>query len=110
FGSEFLDNIAHQMVAPLQSIEMHCRNIIQGRVQGVAGIQRLREVVGHTRMLSELARRMRFLHELVTGKQIRTEKLEFEQIVTVWIDAFNNYLPIVREKNLDIDIDTKTMN
>lgn len=110
FGSEFLDNLAHQMVAPLQSIEMHCANIVDGLVESEDVAKRLKEVAGHARILVELARRMRFLHELVSGKVIDTEKLEFEKIVTTWIDGFNNYLPITRTNGMDVDIQHQVMN
>lgn len=105
FGTEFLDNVAHQMVAPLQSIEMHCTNILNGDVPADRHNARLKEVIGHTKILCELARRMRFLHELVTGKVIDTELLDFRQVVTAWIDGFNNYLPATQGRGIDVDID-----
>ncbi len=110
FGSEFLDNVAHQMVAPLQSIEMHCKNIIDGVVLPDKRDMRLREVMGHARMLTELARRMRFLHELVSGKIIDVENLEFSAIVSIWIEGFNNYLPAAQNRKIDCDIDHQGMN
>lgn len=110
FGSEFLDNVAHQMVAPLQSIQMNCQNIIDGLVPQEEHTTRLKEVVGHSKILADLARRMRFLHELVSGKTIDTERLRFRDITTAWIDSFNNYLPAMREMNVEVDIHHKKMN
>lgn len=110
FGSEFLDNIAHQMVAPLQSIEMHCQNIIDDIVHPEERATRLREVVGHAKILADLARRMRFLHELVSGKEIEAERLAFRDLTTAWIDGFNNYLPSLRARNVEADIHHPKMN
>jgi signal transduction histidine kinase len=53
---------------------------------------------------------MRFLHELVAGKVIQTERMEFKRIVTAWIDCFNNYIPLTDPRNIKVEIDTKTMN
>lgn len=110
FGSEFLDNVAHQMVAPLQSIEMHCQNIIDDIVPPEERVTRLKEVVGHAKILAEFARRMRFLHELVSGKKIEAERLTFSEVTTAWIDGFNNYLPSLRAKNVEADIHHPKMN
>lgn len=71
---------------------------------------RLREVVGHAKILADFARRMRFLHELVSGKKIDAERLAFEDVTTAWIDGFNNYLPSMREKNVDVNIGHPKMN
>jgi len=110
FGTEFLDNIAHQMVAPLQSIELNCNNILNGNVPQDKIELRLREVIGHANILVELARRMRFLHELVTGKVVNTERLEFPQVVSSWIAGFNNYLSAIEATGMSADIKHEEMN
>lgn len=110
FGTEFLDNLAHQMVAPLQSIERHCSNIVKGRVQGDEITLRLEEVIGHAKILSELARRMRFLQQLVDGDKIGYEQLPFSNITSIWIDGFNNYLPLYTERGIYVAIDSDKMN
>jgi signal transduction histidine kinase len=110
FGSEFLDNVAHQMVAPLQAIQMNCQNIIDGIVPKTELETRLKEVVGHSKILADFARRMRFLHELVSGKTIDAERMSFKDMVTAWIDGHNNYLPTMRILNVEADIHHKKMN
>jgi signal transduction histidine kinase len=98
------------MVAPLQSIASHCSNIVQGIVPEERRQMRLEEVIGHARILCELAQRMRFLHELVSGKSIGSETLEFKNITTTWIDCFNNYLSISRFTRESVKIDKYKMN
>ena len=110
FGTEFLDNLAHQMVAPLQSIERQCSNIVKGYVSEDEIGVRLKEVIGHTKILTELARRMRFLNQLVEGSLAGPEQLSFESVSTIWIDGFNNYLPFFKDRDIEVDIDHSKMN
>jgi two-component system sensor histidine kinase BaeS len=110
FGTEFLDNVAHQMVAPLQSVLMHCQNIASGAVEAGTANRRLKEVIGHTNVLIDLAHRLRFLNDLVTGKKLNGETLPFASIVSVWIEGFNNYLPLIQERNFTSDIQHPRMN
>jgi len=110
FGTEFLDNLAHQMVAPLQAIERQCSNILEGYISGDDVNKRLKEVIGHTKILTELARRMRFLHQLVDGSLVGPEQLTFETVTKQWIDGFNNYLPFLQDRGITTDIDCDNMN
>jgi two-component system, OmpR family, phosphate regulon sensor histidine kinase PhoR len=110
FGSEFLDNLAHQMIAPLQSIEMNCKNLLTGIVPEEKRKQRLGEVIGHARVLGELAQKLRFLHELISGAEVRGEHIPFKKVSTIWIDGFNNYLPQSTATRIFVDIDHEHMN
>ena len=114
FGTEFLDNMAHQMVAPLQSIVMHCTSLVKGQIPEGKRDQRLREVIGHAEVLTDMARRLRFLHELVSGAEIGADKwqerVSFHQITSYWIDGFNNYLPQSVATKIGADIDHPHMN
>lgn len=112
FDAAFLDNLAHQLVAPLQCIENHCQNILEDKVPPDKIKMRLKEVVGHARITVALAQRMRFLHELVSqgSAHEQLEILAFDKIVSKWIDGFNNYLPVLKAKNINVEIHHPEMN
>ena len=105
FDSAFLDNLAHQLVAPLQSIESHCTNIYDGIVSGEKARRRLKEVIGHTKIISSMANRMRYLHQLTYGvyRPENVVTMQFEKLVTKLIDCHNNYLPLAEQKGITIE-------
>lgn len=110
----FLDNLAHQLIAPLQTIQGHCLNIIEGVVPREDHNKKLKEVVGHIKILIEMARRVRFLHELLAATSSSSAPaialVPFSEIVTQFIDSFNNYNYLLLEKGIKVDIDTRHMN
>lgn len=112
YDAAFLDNLAHQLVAPLQSVVMHCQMIIDDEVPQDKIKLRLKEVVGHAKMISDLALRMRFLHDLVWRSEdiVYVGRVEFNRITSQFIAVFNNYLHILSEKIIHVDIDYENMN
>jgi len=110
----FLDNVAHQLIAPLQTVQAHCENIYEGYLSDEESKKRLKEVIGHLRMAIQLAQRVRFLYELVSDegdhKQRPTEVVPFSSVVTQFIDGYNNYLLMFRERGVQCDIDADSMN
>lgn len=112
FDSAFLDNLAHQLIAPLQCVENHCKNFLGGSIPESKIQTRFNEVVGHVRVMTALVGQMRHLHKLVGGGNAvsKLEVVPFEAVVTKMIDCYNNYQPLLKARRIEVDIDHPTMN
>lgn len=111
---EFIENVAHQLITPLQSIRKHCKNVETERVTGEVAKKRLREVVGHVDMTILLVRRLEFLRKLIDPKSLdfkdKLGLVPFSAVVHQFIAGYNNYLLAFNHKNVKIEIAANDMN
>jgi signal transduction histidine kinase len=107
---EYLQNVSHQLVAPLNAIKWHIENLTQGRI-GVERAQKvLRSIYSQATIAVHLAKNFVFMSSLEADHTLAAlrEALEPVTLEKLAVNLADDFQPLGWSKGIHIEVDTQS--
>lgn len=105
---EYLQNVSHQLVAPLNAIKWHIENITQARI-GVDRAQKvLRSIYSQATLAVHLAKNFKLMSNLNADHSLRTlkEPLQEVNLCNLLINLADDFQPLAWDQEIQIEVET----
>ena len=103
---EYMQNVAHQLVAPLNAIKWHIENLTEGRIGYDRAQKVLRSVYSQATIAVHLAKNFNLMSNLEADHKLSAlkEPLEEVEIVRLLVNLANDFQPLAWDKNVNIKV------
>jgi signal transduction histidine kinase len=104
---EYLQNVSHQLVAPLNAIKWHIENITEGRISIERAKTVLKSVYSQATIAVHLAKNFNLMSNLETDHALTKlkEPLENIDLHLLMVNLANDFQPLAWDKSIDIIVD-----
>lgn len=109
---EYLQNVSHQLVAPLNAIKWHIENLTAGRVKSTERIQKvLRSIYSQATIAVHLAKNFALMSNLETDHELSAlkEPLQPVNLCQLLVNLADDFQPLGWDKELQIRVDSQSM-
>jgi len=105
--AEYLQNISHQLVAPLNAIKWHIENLMEGRVSVERARKALRSVYSQATIAVHLAKNFNLMSNLEADHALSKlkEPLQKVELKRLLINLANDFQPMAWDRNISIIVD-----
>ena len=106
---QYLQNVSHQLVAPLNAIKWHIENLTEARI----GIERakkvLRSIYSQATLLVHLAKNFNLMSNLETEHTLAAlkEPLQEVELCRQMINLADDFQPLAWDKDVQISVETE---
>jgi len=103
----YLQNVAHQLVAPLNAIKCHIENLTSGRIRSSERIQKvLRTIYSQATISVHLAKNFALMSNLETDQTLaaQREPLEKVDLKRLMVNLADDFQPLGWDKNVHISV------
>ncbi len=106
---EYLQNVSHQLVAPLNAIKWHIENLTSSRIGLDRAKKVLRSIYSQATIAVHLAKNFVFMSNLEADHSLSAlrEPLELVQLDRLLVNLADDFQPLGWNKEIDIHVDTK---
>jgi signal transduction histidine kinase len=107
---EYLQNVSHQLVAPLNAIKWHIENLTSGRIGVERAEKVLRSIYSQSTIAVHLAKNFALMSNLEADHSLKAlrEPLQPVRILSLLINLADDFQPLGWDKNLTIFIPDET--
>src|SRR6266850_3087988 len=107
---EYLQNVSHQLVAPLHAIKWHIENLSSGRVGVERGKKVLRSIYSQSTIAVHLAKNFSFMSNLDAYHKLSSlrEPLEEVELFRLLINLADDFQPLGWDRELQISVKNGT--
>jgi signal transduction histidine kinase len=105
--SEYLQNVSHQLVAPLNAIKWHIENLNEGRIKSIERIQKvLRSVYSQATLAVHLAKNFNLMSNLEADHALTKlkEPLQEIQLCPLLINLADDFQPLAWDRGIEITV------
>jgi|SRR5690348_9529340 len=108
---EYLQNVSHQLVAPLNAIKWHIENLTQGRLSVDRGKKVLRSVYSQATLAVHLAKNFALMSNLESDHTLSTlrEPLQAVNLLRLVINLADDFQPLGWDKGLQITVEDEPL-
>jgi two-component system sensor histidine kinase SenX3 len=109
---EYLQNVSHQLVAPLNAIKWHIENITQARVSIERGKKVLRSIYSQATVAVHLAKNFALMSNLEADHSLTAlrEPLQAVNLCQLLVNLADNFQPQGWDKEIDISVENPTLD
>jgi signal transduction histidine kinase len=110
---EYLQNVSHQLVAPLHAIKWHIENLTHGRVSGAERAKKvLRSIYSQATIAVHLAKNFVFMSNLEADHSLKSlrEPLEPIELDRLLVNLADDFQPLGWNNNLQIHVDVPSFD
>lgn len=107
--TEYLQNVSHQLVAPLNAIKWHIENLTAGRLTNIErGKKVLRSVYSQSTIAVHLAKNFALMSNLEQDHALNAlkEPLQPVSLCRLTVNLADDFQPLGWEKNIQISVDS----
>lgn len=106
---EYLQNVSHQLVAPLNAIKWHIENLRASRMDVERATKVLRSIYSQSTIAVHLAKNFALMSNLEADHALAamTEPLQSMSLCSLLINLSDDFQPLGWDKGLQIGVDTK---
>lgn len=106
---EYLQNVSHQIVAPLNAMKWHIENLTSARVGYERGVKVLRSIYSQATLAVHLAKNFKLMSNLGTDHLLSSlrEKLQEVPLCPLLINLSDDFQPLAWYDNIQIGVDTR---
>lgn len=106
---EYLQNVSHQIVAPLNAMKWHIENLTQARVSYERGVKVLRSVYSQATLAVHLAKNFRLMSNLGKDHSLASlkEPLSFINLCKLLINLSDDFQPLAWDDEVQIGVKTE---
>ena len=107
---EYLQNVSHQLVAPLHAIKWHIENLASGRVGVERGKKVLRSIYSQSTIAVHLAKNFALMSNLDADHELSAlrEPLEEVELYRLLINLADDFQPLGWDRDLQISVKNGT--
>ena len=108
---EYMQNVSHQLVAPLNAIKWHIENLTEGRI-GVERAQKvLRSIYSQSTIAVHLAKNFALMSNLEADHKLSAlrEPLQRVSLCALMVNLADDFQPFGWEKNLQIKVENEPL-
>ena len=104
---EYLQNVSHQLVAPLNAIKWHIENLTEARVSIERAKKVLRSIYSQATIAVHLAKNFNLMSNLEADHALTKlkEPLRDVDLKYLLINLANDFQPLAWDKNINIEVD-----
>ncbi|MFA6548673.1 MAG: HAMP domain-containing sensor histidine kinase [Candidatus Margulisiibacteriota bacterium] len=104
---EYLQNVSHQLVAPLNAIKWHIENLTEGRIGYERGVKVLRSIYSQASIAVHLAKNFSLMSNLEGEHALSSlkEPLEEVNLHRLLINLSNDFQPLAWDQKIDIKVE-----
>ncbi len=104
---EYLQNVAHQLVAPLNAIKWHIENLTSGRLSLERGKKVLRSIYSQSTIAVHLAKNFALMSNLEADHSLKSlrERVETVDMKKLLINIADDFQPLGWDRGLNISVD-----
>lgn len=105
--TEYLQNVSHQLVAPLNAIKWHIENLTEGRLSVDRARKVLRSVYSQATIAVHLAKNFNLMSNLEGEHALTTlkEPLQEVNLFRLLINLADDFQPLAWDRNIQIGVD-----
>lgn len=105
--TEYLQNVSHQLVAPLNAIKWHIENLTEARVSIERAKKVLRSIYSQATIAVHLAKNFNLMSNLEADHQLRNlkEPLRDVELLRLLINLADDFQPLAWDQNINIVVD-----
>jgi signal transduction histidine kinase len=105
--AEYLQNVSHQLVAPLNAIKWHIENLTAGRVSVERGKKVLRSVYSQATIAVHLAKNFNLMSNLEADHALKKLKEPLQEINLrgLLVNLANDFQPLAWDREINIVVD-----
>ncbi len=104
---EYLQNVSHQIVAPLNAMKWHIENLTEGRVGVVRAKKVLRSIYAQATIAVHLAKNFKLMSNLEGDHALHKlkEPLQEVNLRSLLVNIADDFQPLAWDKNIKIHVD-----
>lgn len=105
--ARYLQNVSHQLVAPLNAIKWHIENLTEGRINVVRAKKVLRSVYSQATIAVHLAKNFNLMSNLEADHELKKLKEPLQEINlrALLINLANDFQPLAWDREINIVVD-----
>jgi signal transduction histidine kinase len=105
--TEYLQNVSHQLVAPLNAIKWHIENLTEARVSIERARKVLRSIYSQATIAVHLSKNFNLMSNLEADHQLRNlkEPLRDVELLRLLINLADDFQPLAWDQNINIVVD-----
>jgi two-component system sensor histidine kinase SaeS len=109
---EYLQNVSHQLVAPLNAIKWHIENLTAGRISLERGKKVLRSVYSQATIAVHLAKNFNLMSNLEADHALKKLKEPLEEIdlLKLLVNLADDFQPLAWDRNINIVVDDENFD
>jgi signal transduction histidine kinase len=106
---EYLQNVSHQIVAPLNAMKWHIENLTSARVGYERGVKVLRSIYSQATLAVHLAKNFKLMSNLGTDHLLSSlrEPLQEVPLCPLLINLSDDFQPLAWDDNIQIGVETR---
>lgn len=107
--TEYLQNVSHQLVAPLNAIKWHIENLTEGRISYERAVKVLRSIYSQATLAVHLAKNFNLMSNLEADHALSSmrEPLQEVELQRLLINLADDFQPLAWDQELKIIVDKK---
>lgn len=104
--TEYLQNISHQLVAPLNAIKWHIENLTENRIGVVRAEKVLRSIYSQATIAVHLAKNFNLMSNLESDHNLTNlkEPLQEIELRRLLVNIANDFQPLAWDQNINISV------
>jgi len=108
---EYLQNVSHQLVAPLNAIKWHIENLTEARVSIERAKKVLRSIYSQATLSVHLAKNFALMSNLEADHALTAlkEPLQWVNPCKLLVNLVNDFQPLAWDKGIDITVDRRSL-
>jgi len=109
---EYLQNVSHQLVAPLNAIKWHIENLTAGRINVERGKTVLKSVYSQATIAVHLAKNFNLMSNLEADHALKKlkEPLQEIELHRLMVNLANDFQPLAWDRNINIIVDDENFD
>ena len=110
--TEYLQNVSHQLVAPLNAIKWHIENLTNNRVGVERAMKVLRSIYSQATLAVHLAKNFNLMSNLEEEHALNKlkEPLQEVELLPLLINLADDFQPLSWDKNINITVDKENFS
>ena len=104
--AEYLQNVSHQLVAPLNAIKWHIENLTEGRIGVDRARKVLRSIYSQATLAVHLAKNFNLMSNLEADHSLKKlkEPLQEIELCRLLINLADDFQPLAWDRNIQIKV------
>lgn len=109
---EYLQNVSHQLISPLNAIKWHIENLTAGRVNYERGMKVLRSIYSQATIAVHLAKNFALMSNLEADHKLTAlrEPPEEIKLIRLMVNLADDFQPLAWDKNVKIKVIDNPLN
>lgn len=109
---EYLQNVSHQLVAPLNAIKWHIENLTEGKLSIDRARKVLRSIYSQSTLAVHLAKNFALMSNLEADHSLSAlkEPLKWINLCELMINLADDFQPLAWDKNVDIVVERRSLD